>query len=417
MSGAEQFPNHGSFAPGAAASIAGDARLHGLDAVRAAALLLGIVLHATVSFLPGVDPRFWPVSDSQKSTVLAVAFFAIHVFRMAVFFLAAGFFARLLLAKRGWREFCRNRLQRIALPLVAAWPLCFAALAAVALWAMTRANGGRLPQLTPEMSGAGLNFLHLWFLYLLLWLYALALLARWSVKLLDRHGKLPAAVDRGLQLLRSPLGPLLLAMPAALALYSLPHELSPAVLRTGFGVPTPAYSLVPPLPSLAVYGYMFALGWFLHRQRQLLHHVQAHWLFNVAAGLTAMAVCWYLLSGAASAGQVVIVCYAFALMFSTLGFVGMGLRFFSYPVPLLGYLADASYWMYIAHLPVVMALQTAVMFFDWHWSAKFTLINAAALVVLLVSYRWCVRTTWIGALLNGSKKPRAAACPAAVGTR
>ena len=39
-------------------------RLHGLDALRGGALLLGIVLHARMPFLPGGG---WLVADSQTS--------------------------------------------------------------------------------------------------------------------------------------------------------------------------------------------------------------------------------------------------------------------------------------------------------------------------------------------------------------
>ena len=41
-------------------------RLHGLDALRAAALLLGVVLHATLSFFP---TPIWIVADDQRSVV------------------------------------------------------------------------------------------------------------------------------------------------------------------------------------------------------------------------------------------------------------------------------------------------------------------------------------------------------------
>ena len=75
-------------------------RLHALDAVRAGALLLGIVLHATMSFFFVV-----PARDVSQSTTLAVTFFVIHTFRMTLFFVIAGFFGRLLLQRRGVRGF------------------------------------------------------------------------------------------------------------------------------------------------------------------------------------------------------------------------------------------------------------------------------------------------------------------------
>src|SRR5258705_912793 len=99
-------------------------RWHALDAVRGFALMLGIVLHATMSFLPGRIP-LWIVMDSERSLTLAVVFHVLHIFRMATFFLIAGFFARMMLQRRGVRGFIVDRLRRIALPLVVFWPVLF----------------------------------------------------------------------------------------------------------------------------------------------------------------------------------------------------------------------------------------------------------------------------------------------------
>ena len=67
-------------------------------------------------------------------------------------------------------------------------------------------------------------------------------------------------------------------------------------------------------------------------------------------------------------------------------------------------MADSAYWLYLAHLPLVIALQLAVA--DWPgWViAKFLLLNAVAILLLLASYHFGVRYTWIGALLNGPRR-------------
>ena len=86
-------------------------RLHALDAVRGFALLLGIVLHATMSFIPA-PTRIWIIQDSHPSMTLGILFFVIHVFRMTTFFLIAGFFAHLSFHRRGTWGFIGDRLQR-----------------------------------------------------------------------------------------------------------------------------------------------------------------------------------------------------------------------------------------------------------------------------------------------------------------
>ncbi|MCA9137423.1 MAG: acyltransferase family protein [Planctomycetales bacterium] len=76
-------------------------------------MLLGIVLHAAISFAP--IP--WSVKDSQQSDVYYVLFAAIHGFRMPLFFMLSGFFTAMLWRKRGLGGLIKQRLKRIALPL------------------------------------------------------------------------------------------------------------------------------------------------------------------------------------------------------------------------------------------------------------------------------------------------------------
>jgi fucose 4-O-acetylase-like acetyltransferase len=95
-----------------------DERFHSFDALRASALLLGIVLHATMSFLVGFRELRFPIADVSQSLTLEVFFFVVHMFRMMLFFLVAGFFARLLMQRLGTGGFTKNRLRRVGLPLL-----------------------------------------------------------------------------------------------------------------------------------------------------------------------------------------------------------------------------------------------------------------------------------------------------------
>jgi peptidoglycan/LPS O-acetylase OafA/YrhL len=96
--------------------------------------------------------------------------------------------------------------------------------------------------------------------------------------------------------------------------------------------------------------------------------------------------------------------YASGLIGCTLGCVGAGLRFLATPSAKVRYLADASYWMYLAHVPLVMALQAALMHLEAPWWLKFPAVVLGACALLLWSYRLWVRPTWIGALLNGARR-------------
>jgi peptidoglycan/LPS O-acetylase OafA/YrhL len=76
--------------------------------------------------------------------------------------------------------------------------------------------------------------------------------------------------------------------------------------------------------------------------------------------------------------------------------------------------ADASYWIYLVHLPLVLALQTAFAKADLPAGVKYALILAIALPLLFASYQVLVRRTFIGAILNGRRAPKPGAAPAAV---
>ncbi len=111
-------PTSGSPTPSTAEANVGSKvtakRRHDLDSLRAVAMLLGIVLHAALSFAP--IP--WTVKDAQQSEFYHVLFSAIHGFRMPLFFMLSGFFTAMLWRKRGLGGLISQRLKRIVLPLV-----------------------------------------------------------------------------------------------------------------------------------------------------------------------------------------------------------------------------------------------------------------------------------------------------------
>ena len=89
------------------------ARRSDLDALRAGAMLLGIVLHASLSFFPS----FWMVTDTRQNDVFGIVFSAIHGFRMPLFFVMSGFFSAMLLHRRGRGALVKHRFRRVFLPL------------------------------------------------------------------------------------------------------------------------------------------------------------------------------------------------------------------------------------------------------------------------------------------------------------
>ena len=89
-------------------------RRNDLDALRTFAMLLGIVLHAGLSFanVP------WVVQDIQQNDAFGILFAAIHGFRMPLFFVMSGFFTAMLWKKFGLKKLLKHRIRRILVPLL-----------------------------------------------------------------------------------------------------------------------------------------------------------------------------------------------------------------------------------------------------------------------------------------------------------
>ena len=129
-------------------------RYHDLDALRAFAMLLGIVLHGAISFFP---MPIWPAQDLRQPEIevpaaLAVTLeqaglelpqsvnlyemvlHAIHGFRLPLFFWVSGFFTTMLWRNRGLYQLARHRAMRVLLPLAIFLPVIWILLIPVSMY-------------------------------------------------------------------------------------------------------------------------------------------------------------------------------------------------------------------------------------------------------------------------------------------
>lgn len=384
-------------------------RLHALDAVRAFALLAGIVLHATISFLPILSDMLGLEMDRSVSPIPQAIYYVIHIFRMATFYFIAGFFAHMVFHRKGFRAFFLDRAKRILVPLLVGWitigPLIFLIL----IWGTKHISTETIPaQRLPQFD---FPLFHLWFLYYLLMFYALVLFCRWCfVKFVDAEGRIRNRIDGWLRLLvKGYMAPLLLATPLAVCLYVTPNW------NLWFGIPTPDFGLAPQIPALVGYGTALAFGWLVHRQTGLLQVWKGSWFLHLAFAVAATAIC-YRMVGSTASDQILAVsnsfkliyaaCYCLAIWNWVFAIVGTALRFFSGASRVQRYVSDSSYWLYLIHLPLVMALQVLMMQWNPHWSIKFISIIIIATALLLVSYHYLVRFTYVGEILNGRRRRR-----------
>ena len=392
-------------------------RLHALDAVRAFALLAGVAFHSLIPWIAGLPDNNGGIPEEPSSVAAATLFF-IHIFRMPVFFLIAGYFGHLLLERRGARAFVMDRAKRIALPLaVGCIVLPLATVLAFGLASLIRGTSiselMALWQTTAQQhqaSGAqGFQLGHLWFLYYLIMFYIVALAARAATS-----SKIKAEMDNGLRfLMRSGLAVPILGLPIA-GFYVLLWRDWPSWI----GLPTPK-SVVPHLPTFLTFVVFFGIGWLLRRQSDLMLQLRERWV-PYSLGAIAFAVAAYLVAGPVpqwspylSGGRLHMYAatYMLAVWCAIFALLGLAQRFLSNPSLRRRYVADASYWIYLAHLTVIVFFLELLHPIDWHWSIKYVLTLAFSIPILLLSYHLFVRNTFIGAALNGRRYPQEAEGP------
>jgi peptidoglycan/LPS O-acetylase OafA/YrhL len=219
-------------------------------------------------------------------------------------------------------------------------------------------------------------FDHLWFLWFLLFLVAaFAMLARWNLLPTGRH-----------------------------RWWLVPLSLVPQVFMgqslSGFYGPDTSFGLLPLPHVLVCYGCFYFFGAATFAAEGMETRLGARWPLLLPAAAV-LFVAGLVTIGLRPAAIVLQPAYAWAM---SLGLIGLFHRFFPHPSARVASLADASYWMYLAHVPLVLAAQIIVRQWPLPGGVKFLMILLAVTAVLLVSYAWCVRPTIIGRILNGPRE-------------
>jgi surface polysaccharide O-acyltransferase-like enzyme len=232
-------------------------------------------------------------------------------------------------------------------------------------------------------------FSHLWFLWFLCWLVPIFALVAWAFGR-SGLGKAPGWLT---------LSPLRL-------LWLVPITLIPEYFM-GYGGPhfgaDTADGLIPPPHLLLYYGIFFGFGaLYLDANDAQGRLGRWWWIWLPVALLVLFPVGLVAITNRPVTGIAQIL-YVWAMCF---GMIGLFRRYLSGHSHWVRYVSDSSYWLYLAHLPLVIALQLIVR--DWPVPAlvKFLFICVVTTGSLLISYELMVRHTWLGLLLNGRRAPR-----------
>jgi len=372
-------------------------RYHSLDALRGAAMILGVWIHASASYF--TRPRgAWPFRDVQQSDLLTYMYHAIHLFRMPLFFVMSGFFAALLYTRRGPWKFVLNRTRRVLVPLLVAWLALVPLIRTGILYLLSARSPEPLAAVGAYIASGHIyvdNLYHLWFLYDLVILYILALVA---VSLSRFAGpRLRARLtDVFRRILQSAWAPVVLGIPTAMILETMP-----------WGVIRSHASFVPDPRVLAAYGLFFGFGWLLHANADVLSSLARHPRRRLvfAALLFPIFLAAYAERGVRGSLPHLLTSSTVAVMIwlCVFGLTGLALRYLNRPRPAIRYLSDASYWLYLAHYPLVIWIAGALSLVDMPGELKALTNVMVTVTVLLVAYHYLVRPTLVGLWLNGQR--------------
>jgi glucan biosynthesis protein C len=383
--------------------------------MRAAMMLLGVVLHSALAYATytlGVISAYHDVDDSY---LLSGVTFIIHMFRMPAFFLVAGFFAAMLFQKLGSADMLRNRAKRVLLPLCVGWVVLFPLTILGAAFTVLGGPKGVSTVIQQLQSGAvlakndmtfmdlltQLGLFHLWFLYYLMVYYVIMVI----VVALAR--RLPARLRQGAgqtfsTLVSNPAGWVLFAFITFLTMYNMPPA---TTAKAGFENST---ALLPHFRVLAAYLVFFIFGWMLFRQQQLLNTFRARGWSSLLLGLCLSGLyAFFVIYPPVQYAHIIQIAIASVAIWPlVLGVTGLFLRYTEKHSPVARYLADASYWVYLIHLPLTLFLPGFFIGVAIPGIIKFLFVFLLALSISLITYHYFVRSTIIGATLNGRRFPR-----------
>jgi len=394
-------------------------RYHGLDFIRALMMLLGVVLHTALVFLE--PDELWVYHDPESSPLAGLFAISIHIFRMPVFFVMAGFFGAMLFTRKGPSVFAGHRFERIVIPLVIGWFVLFPLVTWAISFAFTYSSqpeGGRSIPDAFNMMDWNVDFLeaepmHLWFLYYLVYFYVFFALSTLFLRkcarpLVSFFNRFVHSISLGaLRWLRLPF------------LVAISYPLMLTMEDVGFDTPM---EWAPMWNVLGAYAVYFGVGWVCYRHREIIGALERFAWPRLVAGMLFLAVSmvlsiiWHLAALAPESErlgdvtmsiffvvtQAIQVVSIWLLIF---GLTGVCERLFRKEKRTVRYLVDASYWIYLMHLPLTIFIPACFRYWDIGGTIKMFVMMILVTIPLLITYHLLVRGTVLGVVLCGRRYP------------
>jgi len=168
-------------------------------------------------------------------------------------------------------------------------------------------------------------------------------------------------------------------------------------------------------------GLYFAIGYSLYENTALFKFLKGYWSYYFLVGLAGFTLYMilrsknlvteitstsltgeeYLRAGSEPFALVAVFLKTIWAILFSYSFIGLAESRFVFYNPKLRFISDGSYWMYLIHLPIV----TLITFFMFNLhiliEIKYLIAIVMPSIICLATYKYFVKSTLVGILLNG----------------
>jgi uncharacterized protein (DUF2147 family) len=378
-----------------------------IDWLRVIATYLLFVFHVGMVFNPA---PFFHIRNADLSFAMLVVCGFISLWHMPLFFLLAGWSAASSLAVRGTLGFVRERLRRLAIPLLAGCVILAPAIKYVELRSGLDLNHAGLRVVPALQAGfrtvipTGLptaepfdesfrTFLPTFFTHLDRFTWAHLWFVAYLFTLTMVYLPVFAGLLRGRDRFAG-LGSWAVYLPV------VPLAVIQLTMRSRWpGI----YNLYNDWANIAYYSVFLVAGFFLACHPALERLVEREWKRSLAVGGLATGFLLLAVLGVLSSPTILLVGSAVAGWCFVIALLGIGRRFLTSGSAILGYLSESAFPVYVLHQAAIVLPGYWIIRLPLGIAAKFVLLLVASVALTLATYEWLVRPFTVSRFLLGMR--------------
>ncbi len=386
-------------------------RLYGFDSLRAFMLLLGVFFHAALPFVQFEISDYWPYQHEKTALFMDGLAAWLHLFRIPIFFIIAGFFAGLVLEKRGVRSFIVKKIKRIAWPFFLFWVLMTPLVVAAFIY-LSDGTTNRLIDNTIQ-EWLHFNTIHYWFLYYLMAYYLITVLLvligkkltmPWQKKPLSFTTEPTATKTQPTAAMVKPTATKTMSIEKKRAT-SRPKQICDSVLFMlllllsfwlskdyKFGQIQASYSFIPDLKSTGYYACFYAIGWLLFKQKEMIKVIASKWKPAMLLLLILLPLYFLILNKLSKSPDnntnnlLIWPLSWFLVWLHSYSFLAISFRKLNAFNKIIAYFSQSSYWIYMIHLPILLGLLILHQKMDLPIAGSYPLLVLLTLGFSVLSY-------------------------------